>query len=294
MMNRIVILGCGFVGARAARLFVRGGWDVTGVTRTKESAARLAGEPFKAMACDISGDLSGRIELQDADALISAVSPGRGGGEEAYRQVYLRGLENAIAGLKPKRVLFVSSTSVYAQNDGSWVTEESPAEPVTATSRILREAEEVALANGGQVARLAGIYGPGRSVLLRKFLDGTAVIEGDGTRHINQIHAEDAAGALYHMIARDLPPGIYNVVDDQPVTQAKCYGWMAERLGRPLPPHGPLDMNRKRGVTDKRVSNAKLRSLGWAPEYLSYREALVLTVELLAGAPGGGSGGARP
>jgi nucleoside-diphosphate-sugar epimerase len=253
------------------------------------------GEPFHALACDITdpASLSAAPELQNADALISAVSSGRGG-EDTYREVYLRGLQNAITRLNPARVLFVSSTSVYAQNDGSWVTEESPAEPLSPTSRILREAENIALGHGGIVARLAGIYGPGRSVLLRKFLAQSAIIEGEGTRRINQIHADDAAGALFHLIARDLPPGIYNVSDDSPVTQLACYQWLSERLGMPLPPRGPIDPNRKRGVTDKRVSNAKLRSLGWTLKYRSFQEALERDAELLAAARADGSGDAPP
>jgi nucleoside-diphosphate-sugar epimerase len=289
------MLGCGFVGVRTARLFAGAGWDIAGVTRSVDSAAELAGEPFRVLACDITdpASLSAATQLQNAHALISAVSSGRGG-EEAYREVYLKGLQNAIAHLNPGRVLFVSSTSVYAQNDGSWVTEESPALPLSPTSRVLREAENVALDHGGAVARLAGIYGPGRSVLLRKFLDKTAVIEGDGSRHVNQIHADDAAGALFHLIERDLPPGIYNVVDDIPATQLACYQWLAERLGQPLPPRGPLDPNRKRGVTNKRVSNAKLRSLGWSPIYPSLREALERDAELLAAARADGSGDAPP
>jgi nucleoside-diphosphate-sugar epimerase len=294
-MKRIVILGCGFVGKRAARLFAEAGWDATGVTRSPESAARLAGETYRAVACDIADaeKLSAAKELQGADVVISAVSSGRGG-VEVYREVYLQGLENAITRLHPGSVVFVSSTSVYGQNDGSWVSEESPAEPVSPTSRILREAEEVALGHGGVVARLAGIYGPGRSVLLRKFLEGSAVIEGEGIRHINQIHADDAAAALFRLVERPLPPGIYNVVDDRPVTQLECYTWLAAKLAQPLPPRGPVDTTRKRGVTDKRVSNGKLRSLGWAPRYPSYREALDLDAELLAAARAGGSGDARP
>ncbi len=75
-MKRAVILGCGFVGARAARLFARAGWDVVGVTRSLESAARLAGEPFRVVACDIAdaASLSAATELHGADAVISAVA----------------------------------------------------------------------------------------------------------------------------------------------------------------------------------------------------------------------------
>jgi nucleoside-diphosphate-sugar epimerase len=191
-------------------------------------------------------------------------------------------------------MLFVSSTSVYAQNDGSWVTEDSPAEPSAPTSRVLREAEEVALNRGGQVARLAGIYGPGRFVLLQKFLDGAAVIEAGGRRHINQIHADDAAGALFHIISRNLPLGIYNVADDSPFTQLACYERLSATLNRPLPPRGPLDTTRKRGVTDKRVSNAKLRSLGWTPAYPSFQVALERDAALLAAARAGDTGDAPP
>jgi nucleoside-diphosphate-sugar epimerase len=294
-VKRVVIFGCGFVGVRAARLFAEAGWEVLGVTRSASSAEALAGEPYHVFACDISDPaaMAAATGLHSADAVISAVSSGRGG-EEAYRQVYLRGLENIHALLRPGRVLFVSSTSVYAQNDGSWVTEESPAEPVSPTSRILRDAEELALGAGGRVARLAGIYGPGRSVLLRKFLDGTAVIEGDGGRHINQIHADDAAAALFRLIDGELAPGIYNVADDQPVTQLACAEWIAAALARPLPPRGPVDLQRKRGVTNKRVSNRKLRSLGWSLRYPTFREALAPGGALLAAALAGGSGDARP
>jgi nucleoside-diphosphate-sugar epimerase len=293
-MKRLVILGCGFVGVRAARLFAGAGWQVTGVTRSAESAARLAGEPYRVLPCDISDAASLRAaRLEGADAVISAVSSSRGG-EETYRQVYLRGLQNAVACLSPGRLIFVSSTSVYAQNDGSWVTEESPAEPLSPTSRVLREAEDFALAHAGIVARLAGIYGPGRSVLLRKFLEKTALIEGGGARHINQIHADDAAGALFHLLARDLPAGIYNVADDAPQTQLACYEFLSARLGQPLPPNGPIDPNRKRGVTDKRVSNAKLRAAGWSLIYPSFQEAVARDAALLAAARGDGSGDAPP
>lgn len=295
-MSSVVILGCGFTGLRAARLFAAAGWETLGVTRSAASAERLTSEPFPIVAVDISdrAALAGAGLPRDPDALISAVSSSHGG-EAEYRAVYLEGLRNALAVLRPHRALFTSSTSVYAQNDGCWVTEESPAEPASPTSRVLREAEDAALAStGGLVARVAGIYGPGRSVHLRKFFDGTAVIEGDGSRHLNQIHVDDVAGALFHMIARDLPAGIYNAADSTPLTQLALYRWLAAHTGRPLPPRGEIDSGRKRGVTDKRVSNAKLRASGWAPRYPSFQEAVRRDPGLLAAARGDETGGAPP
>jgi len=201
------------------------------------------------------------------------VSSGKGGAE-TYAAVYLEGLRRVLGLWKPERIIFVGSTSVYAQTDGSVVTEESPAEPDRETGRILLEAEGLALSSGGSVARLSGIYGPGRSVLLRKFLSGEAVLEEGGGRWINQIHRDDAAEALVCLADPSTPPGIYNVTDDTPATQSALYGWMSEATGRSLPPEGPADRDRKRGWTSKRISNAKLRKTGWTPAYPSYREAL--------------------
>jgi len=196
--------------------------------------------------------------------------------------VYFDGLRNVLHVLQPKTVVFTSSTSVYAQSDGSWVTEQSPAEPQRETSKILREAEEMVLAQNGLVARLAGIYGPGRSVLLQKFFESRAVIEGDGSRVINQIHRDDAASALCFLVRQSAPGGIYNVCDDTPMTQSEVYRWLAKYFAKPLPSTGPIDPNRKRGWTSKRVSNAKLRALGWQPTFPSFCDAVKNDSDLLA------------
>jgi nucleoside-diphosphate-sugar epimerase len=191
-----------------------------------------------------------------------------------YRLVYVEGLRNVLRGFAPRQFVITASTSVYAQTDGSWVDEMSETKPNRETGRILLEAEAIALSSGGFVARLSGLYGPGRSVLLRKFLSGEAVIEGDGTRWINQIHRDDAAKAVVHLLTRSAPAGIYNVTDNAPATQRQVYGWLADSFHRPLPPAGPPDLDRKRGWTSKRVSNARLRKTGWQPTFPTYRDAI--------------------
>jgi len=234
--------------------------------------AELGVEPFPVVAMDIA-DVHALARLEGKfDVVINCVSSGKGGAE-AYQLAYIEGSKRLLEVFRPKHFVFTSSTSVYAQNDGSLVTEESLAEPERETGLILREAEELTLGQGGAVARLAGIYGPHRSVLLRKFLDSTAIIEGDGARWINQIHRDDAAAALFQ-IASLGAPGIFNVSDDTPFTQRDFYVKMSACFQKPLPPEGPVDVNRKRGVTSKRVSNAKLKALGWVPRYPSYFDAL--------------------
>ena len=124
------------------------------------------------------------------------------------------------------------------------------------------------------VVRSSGIYGPGRGVLLEKLRRGEAVIEGDGLRWINQIHRDDLAGAVAQLMEVGEPGAIYNASDDEPVTYLDYYRWCSEFLGVPMPPFGPVNLQRKRGLTNKRVSNAKLRGTGWQPRFPSFREGL--------------------
>ena len=287
-MRRIVIAGCGFTGLATARVFHAAGWNVLGLTHSADSALALASEPWPAMACDISspGAVSSIIEKcgREPDAVIHCASSGRGGAD-AYRSVYLEGSRNLLDVLAPRRFLFTGSTSVYAQIDGGWVTEESPAVPPRETGRLLRETEDLVLSRGGIVARLAGIYGPGRSVLLRKFFSREAVIEDDGRRFINQVHRDDIASALHVLIERGAP-GIYNVSDNHPTTQRETCEWLAARFALPMPPAGPINPDRKRGWTNKRVSNSKLRALGWAPGFPSFFDAVESDPQLEALARG--------
>ena len=287
-MPRVVIAGCGFVGLATARVFHAAGWDVLGLTHSAESAEALKGEAFPVAPCNISDADAVRAIAsglgEKTDAVIHCASSGRGGAD-AYRAVYLEGARNLLDAFAGARLIFTSSTSVYAQTDGAIVNEDSPAEPPRETGRLLRETEELMLGRGGIVARLAGIYGPGRSVLLRKFFSGDAVIEGDGGRIVNQVHRDDIASAL-RVIIENGATGIFNVSDDVPMAQREIYAWLAERFARPIPACGPIDPNRKRGWTSKRVSNAKLRALGWEPKYPNFFDAVERQPELAALARG--------
>ena len=273
-MPRILIAGCGYVGQAAADLFHAAGWAVEGWTGSAKSAATLSAKPYP--VCQV--DISQRAEVAERAGIFDAVihcASSSGGDADMYRRVYLNGARNLLEIFPGSKLLFTSSTSVYAQRDGSWVTEESETKPLRETSRILLETERVLLGSGGTVARLAGIYGPGRSALLQKFLAGTAVIDLENDRLVNQVHRDDIAAALYLLLSREAKPAqIYNVVDDQPIFQSECYRWLAERLNRPLPPTAQAEQPRKRGDTNKRVSNAKSRRSGWTPQYPTFAEAM--------------------
>ena len=273
-MPRILIAGCGYVGQATGDLFHAAGWAVEGWTHSAKSAATLSAKPYPVYRVDIADQAQIQARAGAFDAVIHCASSS-GGGVEAYRQIYLNGARNLLIRFSGSQMLFTSSTSVYAQSDGSWVTEESETKPAREEGRILLETEELVLGDGGIVARLGGIYGPGRSALLTKFLSGTAMIDPENDRYINQVHRDDIAGALFLLLNRPcLAREIYNVVDDQPILQSECYRWLAERMNRPVPPIGKAKGQPKRGASNKRVSNAKLRRLGWVPQYRTFAEAM--------------------
>lgn len=276
---KVLVIGCGFVGERTADLLHTAGHEVVGVTHSASSAERLAAaKPWRVTACDISdADAVQTLAVSyEPDALVHCASSGKGG-PEMYEAVYVKGMRNLVQAFPKAFPLYTSSTSVYPQTNGSEVSEASPAEPDKETGRLLMAAEQIALDHGGAVARLAGIYGPGRSFVLKNLLEGKSGIEvneeaPDG-RLLNQIHADDAAAALAHLLEH-WHPGIFNVVDDVQMTQRACLENLANLFNLPVPAEKAPDPNRKRGWTHKRVSNAKIRATGWQPRYPGYFDAL--------------------
>lgn len=267
-MATLLLCGHGYLGQAVARDFRTAGWTVIPVSRSAEGSGEIA--------CDLSSaadvaTLAATIPAKP-DAILHCASSGRGG-PESYRAVYLDGCRNLLNSFPLVPLAFTSSTSVYAQTDGSVVTEDSPAEPDRETGKILREAEELVLTRGGLVARLSGIYGPHRSVILKKFLRGESVIEEDGSRYLNQIHRNDAASALLQLI-KGGHSGIFNVSDTTSLTQLETYQGLAAYFSLPLPPSGPRDPDRKRGWTHKRVSNEKTKATGWEPRFPCFLDAV--------------------
>ncbi len=273
MRRSVLIAGCGFVGLPLARNLVDAGWETHAITASKQSATLIEPEAFRVYALDISKtDSLRQLGRNQFDVVIHCASSGRGNADD-YEAVFYRGSQNLLGNLESGQFLFTSSTSVYPQSDGAVVNEESEANPLRETGRILRKTENLVLAANGIVARLAGLYGPGRCVPLQKLRDGRAIVEADGLRVMNLLHQADAAGALQFLAEKALS-GVYNVVDDLPVTQIEWYRYVCASLGKPLPPNGAPDLGRKRGWSSKSVSNRKLRAMGWEPLYPTFREGL--------------------
>lgn len=256
------------------------GHEVTGLRRPGSDPGPLRAVGVVHRAADLS-----RAEEVAAlpgawDWVVHCAAP-EGGGEVAYRAVYLDGAINLARRLRTEpgvRVVFTGSTSVYGQTDGCPVTEDSATEPPTATGRVLLETEAWWRQEAGAVVlRSAGIYGPGRH-RLGALARGEARSTGDGSRWMNLVHRDDLVEAVIAAWTRGVAGEVYNVADDAPPTEREFQAWVCARLRVDLPRSVPgvepggTD-RRPRGATHKRVVARKLReATGWRPRFPTFRE----------------------
>jgi nucleoside-diphosphate-sugar epimerase len=268
---------------------VKQGHEVFGLRRSTGAEADLKSAGITPLTADIT-KTEQLNQLPGAyDWVVNCVSAS-GGGAEEYREVYLQGTRNLVEwlGAAPKKFVYTSSTSVYGQNDGSLVKETSPTEPAAETGKMLVETEQVLLTAARQqkfpavILRVAGIYGPGRGYWFRQYLKNEARIEGTGARILNMIHRDDVVGAIIAALKSGRPGEVYNAVDDEPVSQLNFFQWLSGPLGKELPPSLPedTDAEHKRGVTNKKVSNRRLKmELGYQFKYPTFRQGY--TAEIL-------------
>ena len=279
LSRRILIAGCGYVGTRLGIELAEGGDEVFGLRRDPSSLP----DSIAPVACDLVGLAPAQVRArlpERLDACVLAVAAS-GRSVEAYRAAYVDATRTLVEALGAQgfagRLVFVSSSGVYGQADGSWVDEESVAEPARPTGAALLEGEAVARERGATILRLAGIYGPGRERLVRDVVDGTARVapRSAGPSWTNRIHRDDCAGAIAHLLALDEPPALVLGVDDEPADRADVLGWIAERSGRPWPSEDPELAARP----NKRLSNARLRATGWNPRFPSWRDGYAPLVD---------------
>lgn len=287
---RVLIVGCGYVGVPLGAALAIRGHEVFGLRRSALADAELRAAGLKPLHADITQPATLAKLPNDFDWVVNCTASG-GGAADDYRRVYLEGTCNLLAWLAPSRLrkfVYTSSTGVYGQDDGGWVTETSPTEPQADTARMLVEAERALLEAWRRsgfpavVLRVAGICGPGRGFYLRSLIRGEARLLGDGSRFVNMIHRDDVVGAIIAALERGQPGAIYNVCDDEPVELRDLYRWLAARLNLPMPPSIPAGngAGRPRAVTNKRVANQRLRAdLGWLPRFPTFREGYAGEIE---------------
>lgn len=266
-MPVIVVAGAGDLGGRLAGLRAGLGDEVVAVRR-REAVAPPGVRPLRADLATGAG--LARLPPR-ADAVVFCAAPDRRD-EAAYRTLFVDGLRRLLDACAALRVLLVSSTAVYGGRAGEWVDEDTPAQPPAFNGRLLLEAEcTLAGHAGGVVLRLSGLYGPGRSAMLRKARSGQA----GAPRWTNRIHVDDAAAALSRLLDLRDPRPLYLGSDDEPVREHDLLAWLRAQEGLPaIPPEtAGARADAVAVVQDpgRRIRNARLREAGWVPAYPDFR-----------------------
>lgn len=263
---RVLIAGCGDVGSALATALLQEGHIVYGLKRDTSTLPDGV-QPIRA-------DLLSPATLvglpADIDSLVFMPTPASRD-QAGYEAIFIQGWKNLWAGLKqaPARVLLVSSTAVYGEDQGGIVDEETPPGPTAFNGRILLEMEQLAsrCTENLVVVRISGIYGPGRERLIRLAASDGLEVQQTPPYFTNRIHRDDAAAALKHLLTIEKPERLYLATDDQPAPRYDVIEWLAKMQGN-ASPKGLVDENASQG---KRVSNQKLRDSGLNLTYPDYQ-----------------------
>lgn len=264
----VLIAGCGDLGTQAGLYFAAAGRRVEGWRR---SAHKLPPQ-ITGTSVDLKGELP-RIP-EDTDVVVVALTAdGRTAAD--YRATYYDGTVNLLSaldrdGVAPRRIIFVSSTAVYGNDDGGWIDERTPPSPSSATGAVLRETEGMLADRFPRTVllRFSGIYGPGRTRLIDQVRNGK-VQAGAAPHWTNRIHRDDAAAAIVHLSGIDAPAPAYLGTDNEPALLSDVQEFIAAELGMGTP---SMNDDGGQAATGKRCRSSLLTGSGFEFTYPTYRE----------------------
>lgn len=274
---RVLIVGCGDIGCRVGLDLAAEGHQVTGIRR---DVGQLPAA-ITPLALDVfDADGLSALSTTPYDIVVYILSASSYD-EAAYQRAYVDGLRNVLTAMAPirdtvKRLIFVSSTGVYHQDDHSWVDERSPTRPARFNGQLMLKGEQLTADTGiGTVVRFSGIYGPSRLRLIQR-VRNKGVTPAEPRRFTNRIHIDDCVGVLCHLIRAvdhgdNLAP-IYLASDCEPATAHDVETFIARQLGiDPTINAASIDAS-SRGAGSKRCRNRLLLDSGYRFRVPSYRE----------------------
>ena len=277
---KVLIAGCGYVGTALGSELVKAGHEVWGLRRDLDAARALESVGIRPIVANLLRADTLK-ELPAVDTVILCQAPSRKNDE--YKETYF-GSTKTLLSVLPERgirkMVLISSTSVYSTTDGSWVDEATDPMSGSHSDAESRENAKVMLAqellvlasvHPSLVFRLAGIYGPGRN-RVKSVLEGN-VKPALSDAYMNRIHLYDLVRGIRLLLDKGVPGEIYLGSDDAPCTHREFYTWVYEKLGVPVPDVGAIhESSLHIHGANKRVSNKKIKALGLRLRYPSYRE----------------------
>jgi nucleoside-diphosphate-sugar epimerase len=234
----IYIAGCGDIGRRVAQRYLEFDRQVVAITRNETQAQLLEAMKIQTLIMDFDNpqSLSG-LALEGA-RLFYFMPPPAAGEHDTRMQHCLDAMQS---GGLPQRIVYISTTGVYGNTHGDWVTEQSPLQPDTARARRRVDAEQqlTSWCERYQVERVIlrvpGIYGSGRWPLQRLQAGKPVLIEQESA-FVNRIHAEDLADICIAAMNRAPCGRVYNVSDGHPCSMTAYFNKVADAFDLPRPP----------------------------------------------------------
>jgi nucleoside-diphosphate-sugar epimerase len=251
----ICVIGCGYVGSRAAANWKEIEHVVTVTTRNPGRIAELEKFADHVIITDSPG-----TAIEGQDVILIAVAPGP---EGDYKNTYLDTAKEILAVIKPRqKILYTGSTSVYGDHEGKVVDESTPLKPPNDKARVLAETEKELLKHPNTcIFRLGEILGPERAIKERLKRVAGKELPGTGENPTNVIHVDDIVKALDFAIEKNLK-GIYNLCNDEHIPRKKLYTDICEKEGIPLPVWNPSRKSVHGG--SRIVSNRKIKNAGFS------------------------------
>jgi nucleoside-diphosphate-sugar epimerase len=236
--SHVLIIGCGYIGVRTARLWQDENFPVTGVVRSESSQQELADLGINSMHFDLDRDEDfDRLPVKNA-LLYYLAPPPRSGQEDPRIRRFLDHIQTDAA---PVRLIYMSTSGVYGDVQGDWITEETPPDPDSARGKRRLDAETAvrdwADKSGTEqvILRVPGIYGPGR-IRVEKVKNREPVLQEKDAPYSNRIHADDLARICLAAAQKGKPGAIYNTSDGNPSSITHYYQAIAKLLGEEPPP----------------------------------------------------------
>lgn len=265
--KKALVIGPGYLGKPLAISLLEEGHVVHTLSR---SDPRIKGSQH------ISCDIRSAFKLKDPyDLVYYLVSAGEYS-ERAYQDAYYHGLKHALQAVceisQQALFMFASSTSLFAENSGGQVQEDSDIAP-NSINRAMADGEALLAESelATCVLRFAGIYGPSRDRLALQVASGQARLRLQESIS-NRIHLVDAVGIMKHLAGLAKPKSMYVVCDSSPSPYNEILKWLHQRLLLKKPLAYELEGAQHRRSSNKFCSNERIRDEGYTFEIPSFKE----------------------
>lgn len=261
-----LIVGCGYIGSHLKNFLEKKSWNVHGVKRS------IGKEDTNTLSIDVCKNYSLKEKYDFVFYMISPDSYT----EFSYQSAFEKGITNTLTALKDSKqkpcFIFISSTSLFAENSGNIVNEKSKIETSSFSKKYLYVGEQLVKKSGFpfSIVRFSGIYGPNRYSLIDRIKNGAALLK-EKPFISNRIHLEDCLGVLYHIALSKERRPLYIASDSGPTSYNEVLLWLSKELGI-NPPKKEVNSRTTRHMSNKICSNQLLVQSGYTFLYPSFKE----------------------